>query len=345
MASTVPAEIQAQRQRDFEEMMTRRRDPANLAKEQAAREARVRERDEPWRSIVADPARLHGEDAPSLRTVVAWQRLTPDVALTVTDKAARAALTAAGVELARDLAANAAAIRDAEGKFHTERLLRLVRGEPPVAIPALLDITGLMDLEAVARWLVFHEGGYTLTVGRWVTLEERDAQGAVVETSRVLQRTIGLGGLEAACERWATWRRFAAQAVTHPSEADRLQAAGFAVLRSDPQYRELVDEQRGQWSFVPADEAAGSEERSKEQDPRTVATPGPRPLTDAKLDERIERRTRHFWNEHQRGPATREELSNTGRWGARDARVLERIKVMLAEGVLVETERGLKVDE
>jgi len=164
------------------------------------------------------------------------------------------------------------------------------------------------------------------------------------------------GSIQTRCARWVLAGRIEAEAAADRTQGDALRSLVLDVLTKPrgmlplPLQDELTDEE-ARWTLAPAGgpgsvnldtERQATDGRSAE--PKTVAKPGRRPLTDTKLDERIERRCRTFWREHQRGPATVEELSNKVR-GARADRILARIKTLLAEGVLIVTEKGIKVDE
>ncbi len=344
------AEADAEGDRQARERQAREQaDRDRQAHEQAERDrqataARMRaqaDRDH-WAALVANETRRTADDPGSLRAVVAWRRVTPDIALTISDKAALAALRAEGLRLDVDLAANAEAMRSAEAQHVTERLVRLARGEQPVKIPARLDLSTYVDSDAIARWLVFHDGSYTLTVGRWRTREERDEDtDAVTSSSRVLYQPAGWEAIARACARWATWRLFATDARAHPEDADRLTTAGLDALRGVEQYAELIADQRGSWSFTPADDEA---EGTSETEPRTVAKGGRPALTDDKLRRKIERTVNRFWYEHKRGPS-RNELTDA--IGATRSRVLAMIGTMVAEGDLMEGGHrdGLWIDD
>ncbi|HZH42415.1 MAG TPA: hypothetical protein VFD85_15480 [Gemmatimonadales bacterium] len=336
-AAQSKAERQTRDAREQREAEERRR-----AEELRRQTERAETEEAQWRELVIDEARRTATDPVSLRAVVAWSRSMPDVKLQQISAAAYKPLKVEGDRLTLQIKTREEEIARAEAQFAAERLLRLATGQPPFQIPAPIDISLFVDADSVARWLVFHAGRYTLTVGRWQTVEDRDQNtNHVLNTSRVLRQPIGWRDIEQRCERWATWQRFAAAVADHPAEAERLSAAGIDVLRDDVQYRELIAEQDGRWSFKPSD--PGGRTPFKETEPRTVATRGPRVLTDEKLDERIEQRVRRFWTHHQRGPATEEELAQNIR-GARRTRILGRIKALLDNGTLIEMGKGIRVD-
>jgi hypothetical protein len=305
------------------------RERAAEADRTARREQAERDR---WAVIVTDT----GDPA---RALVAWLRTMPDVRLKIRDAATLAALQAAGTQLTADVAARQREIAIATAQFQAERLVRLATGQPAVAIPEPLDVAALWSTDDVARWLVVHAGTYTLDVGRWVNYEKRAEDGTVTETVRRLVRPAGWLEIERACERWATWHRIMADVATHPAEAERLQRLGLDVLRGDPQYEELVSEEHGAWSFEPED----SEADGSDAPPATVAKPGPRPLAEDELDDRIVTRAGVFFRTFKRWPATNEELANYVR-GARRERVVARIKVLLMEGRLVARDGGVAAD-
>ena len=59
---------------------------------------------------------------------------------------------------------------------------RAVSGEAPAPVPSVIEPRSLIDPDAVARWLVAHEGSYTLTVGWWRWKEARDWNDKVTGT-------------------------------------------------------------------------------------------------------------------------------------------------------------------
>ncbi len=301
-----------------------------------------------------NPVWLAGEDPDALTAVVAWHRTGfRNTAFTVTDEALSNALRAAGRQLTAATEQRDCEIAAVQAANRASRLTRAITEAPPEPEPPRITID---DPDAVARWLVAHVGRYQLTVGRWWWYEgTKDGEDAVSPERMVYAELDGWANVQDRCARWVVYRRLLDHAAAHPADAGRTRTLALAVLTGVNVPGLLQDELEDgwrNWYLKPPEparpEAATDEDEGEEApdvaEPRTEATPGRRPLTDAKLDERIERRCRTFWKEHQRGPQTQEELSNSVR-GARAERILARIKVLHAEGVLVYTEKGYRVDE
>lgn len=214
--------------------------------------AAIAERDR-WAAFAADPVARDGNDAVSLRAVMAWRRLNPAPAVQfkVTNPDARAALLAADAELTELQRTHEAAIAAATAERERVRRARTSDTDPLPEIPAPFDLRAYVDPDALARWFVGHQGGYTLVAGRGGWYARPNPDGTTGPQEWRVTEPPKWRAIYQRITAWVTARQHEATAALYPAEADAWRAKALDALLSTARLPVTG------WSFAPPEPAEG----------------------------------------------------------------------------------------
>lgn len=226
---------------------------------------------------LADLAWMRGEDAISLRAVAAWRLANKLIDFTVSDATVKSSLATAIRTLQEEIQTRANEIQRATGRDAAERLLREERGEPPIRIPAPFDLTALVDVDTVARWLVAHEGQYDLVVGRYVPHTWTDSESGEPRTGRRLERPGDWDQIKSRCASWTVALELQRKAAdAQPADAETFRELALKVVAGQvatgSALADKVEGERIMWDLRP-DEPEPELKRAKAAPPRADGPP------------------------------------------------------------------------
>lgn len=300
-----------EQEQEREQARERQRETA-AAREQVRAEARARA-EATLRERLNDPAWVRGEDEASLAAVAAWRLSNLNtVTLKVDDDGLRARLQAHYAALRDAIATREREAASIRAENARTRLERAARSTPPTPEPPPVDVTALVDRDALARFLVAQREHLTIVLGRRVADEVKDVP---PDWGTVSQR----------CAAWSVWaeapdevtREFAMRALVDadlPRELD-------AIVRE--QLRERWDTSH----FEPPEDE--DEDEAEEPEPRTEARGRRRAAKGESLQRRIEGFVKRFRKEHAGRCPSKNEIA--GGVGGTRGRTLKTIDEMVAD--------------